>query len=594
MKRSSSDSILYDENNNKKQKLSTTTNKSCLENLANELIYEIFDYLDINDIYFGFFYLNNRFQNLYLNSNNAFQLNLSNISKEDFEYYHKNVLEPNKNRIKILYLTNPFTIDLIFSPPRLISTYNQIEKLIFDNIHSKYLINILKHLICLPKLHSLTLSSIDYIENPSILFIQICRLTKLKSCQLTYRTKETKLIDFNQCQQSSIENFIINGNFPYESLEKFLVCFPKLHSLSINRLVRLNYLTEKDFNPIELKNLKSISFELHSIYFELLKALFKNFFQSIEILTISIYNDNGSNFFDGEQWEELISTSIPKLRIFDFQHHYSGAMDHFLYACHSGDFRSEFWTNKQCFFHNQVNNALKCGDALFFTINPYRRKTHEFYWEHDYMTRSNIQEDSFRSVKQISIHGTETYMGRSVYFPNVNELTIHDYGSISTSLNKILPLHQLNKLIINSKKFRFKDILNLINVTSNLKTFKWYYHSIDEDQLKLIEQSDIYQCVLNNNKIENFEIIHYCCSLKEILFFSQLFSKLKTFQIEIINKEFISIMRYLLLKMSHLVFLCIKELPKTYSNKLNILIKSDNLLEHYFIKFINRDLYLWY
>ncbi|CAF1490418.1 unnamed protein product, partial [Adineta steineri] len=171
MKRSSSDSILYDENNNKKQKLSTTTNRSCLENLANELIYEIFDYLDINDIYFGFFYLNNRFQNLYLNSNNAFQLNLSNISKEDFEYYHKNVLEPNKNRIKILYLTNPFTIDLIFSPPRLISTYNQIEKLIFDNIHSKYLINILKHLICLPKLHSLTLSSIDYIENPSILFI---------------------------------------------------------------------------------------------------------------------------------------------------------------------------------------------------------------------------------------------------------------------------------------------------------------------------------------------------------------------------------------------------------------------------------------
>ncbi|CAF4187838.1 unnamed protein product, partial [Adineta steineri] len=52
-------------------------------------------------------------------------------------------------------------------------------------------------------------------------------------------------------------------------------------------------------------------------------------------------------------------------------------------------------------------------------------------------------------------------------------------------------------------------------------------------------------------------------------------------------------MQYLLLKMSHLVFLCIKDLPKTYLNKLNILIKSDNLLEHYFIKFINRDLYLW-
>ncbi|CAF0821765.1 unnamed protein product [Adineta steineri] len=104
-------------------------------------------------------------------------------------------------------------------------------------------------------------------------------------------------------------------------------------------------------------------------------------------------------------------------------------------------------------------------------------------------------------------------MDRSVYFPNVSKLTIHDCGSISTSLNKILPLTQSNKLIINSKKFRFKDILNLINITSNLKTFKWYY-----------------QFVLNKNKIENLEIIQCCCSLKEILFFSQLFSKLKTFQ----------------------------------------------------------------
>ncbi|CAF1493302.1 unnamed protein product [Adineta steineri] len=121
--------------------------------------------------------------------------------------------------------------------------------------------------------------------------------------------------------------------------------------------------------------------------------------------------------------------------------------------------------------------------------------------------------DSFKSVKQISIHGIHTYMDPCAHFPNVNKLTIHDCGSISTSLNKILPLTQLNKLIINSKKFRSKDILNLINFTSNLKTFKWYYQS-----------------VLNKNKVENLEIIHCCCSLKEILFFSQLFSKLKTFQ----------------------------------------------------------------
>ncbi|CAF1000976.1 unnamed protein product [Adineta steineri] len=149
-----------------------------------------------------------------------------------------------------------------------------------------------------------------------------------------------------------------------------------------------------------------------------------------------------------EQWEGFISSTIPNIRIFDFQYHYSGVMENFIRACYSGRSGSKFWTNKLWFFHNQRNDRRKADDGLFFSTNPYRRKTHEFYWEHDYNTRSYIEKDSFKSVKQISIHGTQTYMDRCVYFPNVNELTIHDCGSVSTSLNKILPLSQLNKLNI--------------------------------------------------------------------------------------------------------------------------------------------------
>ncbi|CAF5178061.1 unnamed protein product, partial [Rotaria magnacalcarata] len=36
-----------------------------------------------------------------------------------------------------------------------------------------------------------------------------------------------------------------------------------------------------------------------------------------------------------------------------------------------------------------------------------------------------------------------------------------------------------------------------------------------------------------------------------------------------------------------------QNLSKTYSQKLNILIKAENLLDDYFIKFVDRDLYLW-
>ncbi|CAF3781435.1 unnamed protein product [Rotaria sp. Silwood1] len=90
------------------------------KNMSNEILYEIFEYLEHNDIYHGFFYLNDRFQNLLINLNIPFRINLSTIPKSHVDLYNKNVFQPNKHRINILRLSNPFTIELIFSPPCLL------------------------------------------------------------------------------------------------------------------------------------------------------------------------------------------------------------------------------------------------------------------------------------------------------------------------------------------------------------------------------------------------------------------------------------------------------------------------------------------
>jgi len=138
-------------------------------------VYDIFEYLDINDAYEAFFNLNQRFQNLFINSNLPIQVNVSKISKSKFEHYHKNLILPNKHRINILRLSNPFTVDIVFSPPRILCKFIQLESLILDNISAKYLKNILKHSILLPKLHSLELNLADYIQDPSQIFVSIFR-----------------------------------------------------------------------------------------------------------------------------------------------------------------------------------------------------------------------------------------------------------------------------------------------------------------------------------------------------------------------------------------------------------------------------------
>ncbi|CAF2949277.1 unnamed protein product [Rotaria sp. Silwood2] len=136
----------------------------------------------------------------------------------------------------------------------LILQFIQLETLILDNIDAKYLHNILKHSILLPKLYSLVLTPIDYVQDPSIIFIYIFRLPKLKSCKFTYQTKDNQeplpffLVDL---KRSSIEYHVINSRFPFDSLNDFFFCLPNLRYLSINCLVGSRY---SDIHNYPIKN----------------------------------------------------------------------------------------------------------------------------------------------------------------------------------------------------------------------------------------------------------------------------------------------------------------------------------------------------
>ncbi|CAF4669958.1 unnamed protein product, partial [Rotaria sp. Silwood2] len=226
------------------------------------------------------------------------------------------------------------------------------------------------------------------------------------------------------------------------------------------------------------------------------------------------------------------------------------------------------------------------------------RKDHTFYWQFDHNNNLHSQKTNFKSVKHIYICGKRAINNSVIYFPNVTELTIKNYsrtyyGSILTALNQIIPLKQLNKLIIDCNDFPIKEFMNLINSTPNLCTLKWNFQSIDETKSKLIQQSEIFRSISNTNKIQNLEILN-CCSLEEIYFVVNLFPKLEYLKTGIYRKEIVPITRCILLKMHHLFYLCITDMSKTCLQKLNILIKSENLLDDYFIKFVDHNLYLWW
>ena len=110
------------------------------EHLSNEIIYEIFEYLDIYHTYQAFYNLNQRFHNLFDFSILPININLSFISKSTFYYCYEHIILRNQERILSLFISNIFIYRLLFSLPNFIQQFIRLEKLSLINIESTLLI----------------------------------------------------------------------------------------------------------------------------------------------------------------------------------------------------------------------------------------------------------------------------------------------------------------------------------------------------------------------------------------------------------------------------------------------------------------------
>ncbi|CAF4395162.1 unnamed protein product, partial [Rotaria sp. Silwood2] len=462
--------------------------KFVLVDLANEIFYEIFEYLDMHDIYKEFFNLNKRFENLIINSKFLHQINISIISKIDFENYYINILIPYRHRINLLRLSNPFVAEIIFSPPRLILQFIHLEKLILDKIQMKYLRKMFNYLMDLPKFHSLTISIGDYIESLDLLFFNLFNLLTLKYCKIEYEAKNFECpssIYLTEYNSSPIQYLIINGRFPFKSLNNVLCCLPKLRHLSINALVHCrDYFETQNLSPI---NLKYVALKFDCIRFDKVEKILKDFFHNVQILHLTTKYDEA--YLNAKRWEDLIVSYMPYLRVFDINHQNSMLNNNLTYHDSIKQFNSSFWIKKNWFFTHQHDWAKRLDTGIFYSTDPYRRKDYGFHWEIDEENCSHFQEINLNSVQHVSIYSrqiTNIYLN---YFPNVTQLTIKHYfqtsdDSIITTLNHMIPLVQLKKLTIGSYNFPFEEIIKLLRFTPNLYALKLNLLSMKETNLQ--------------------------------------------------------------------------------------------------------------
>ncbi|CAF0997453.1 unnamed protein product [Adineta steineri] len=334
----------------------STKPHSYFEDLSNEIIYEIFEYFDIQYIYETFSNLNQRFANLIINSNLPIKINISSMSKPNFERYYKDIIIPYRQRIKSLRITNIFAADIILTSQDNISKLTRLETLILTNVSSSYLRN-LQYLIYLPKLSSLTIIRDAYSNTDQAeVYQKIFQLPFLKYFNVLFGRFSTPVVSSLPVatnRYSLIEHLVIKNYIELDTLYVILSYVPQIRHLSIPFLLRSVKRQNITFS-ITLNNLSYICLKLAQLDFHDFELLAKDLFHNLQVLRL--YVSAGITYLDADRWQNLILSHIPNLAIFDFQCIWFGTPEKNMMSTYENlikNFTSSFWIQRQWFFSTQ-------------------------------------------------------------------------------------------------------------------------------------------------------------------------------------------------------------------------------------------------
>lgn len=273
-----------------------------IENLSNELFYEIFDYLNVCDMCEAFSNLNYHFYQLLNSSSLLFKIKLDYTTPDEiYNNISKKIIFCNKHQIfsldlSLLSRTNQFFSSLTFN-----SSLYRLESLAIGKIEPEMLFTILINLADLPRLFSLNLDPYNIFEDLNEVYRLIFNLPKLKYNELMLcgDDRPITLPMATNKQSSTIEHLIIDHSCTF----KKLVCLVSYTP----RLSRLNFLhVDYDdsnigvFLLMTLSNLTHLFMTVYYLMFDQLKMFIKNINSTLKVLHIRTESED-INYLDATQ-----------------------------------------------------------------------------------------------------------------------------------------------------------------------------------------------------------------------------------------------------------------------------------------------------
>ncbi|CAF1491711.1 unnamed protein product [Rotaria sordida] len=566
---------------------------NCLENLSNELFYEIFDYLDGCDLFKAFSNLNIRFEALLTSLFLLLKIDLRFHPEVIRRYRSTCIVVPNKHRIISLSLTNFYLYNSTFTRFNIDSSFSRLESLVLDNMKSNELIPLLINLISLPRLFSLTIYYDDDLKDLSNIYQIIFNLPMLNYYKLSFSSLES-FIPISRAtndQFSSIKYLVIDHCCTLDELINIISYTPQLCRLTCEEV------NESTKNIV--KDTLNTIFSLTHIFiakcyaqFDELETFLTNVSPQLEVLCINTFKD--VNYLDANRWEQIISQYLLYLNTFEFQYEEFIDEDFKASVYHEliNHFNSSFWIERKWFFTISIKTDSWDDNIIAYSIVSYRQTRDNFEKEkknnHQFIGEiyENVIQHNVISNKHVSI------------ILNVTDLSHTDSDELFIDMiSPILAMIPITCLNITLNEIFIGTLIDLMKCLSNLDSLFISTLSMIQPRCLSIEEIKIFRLLSNTNKITkvNLEKMN---DLEEVQFLVDLCPRMKYFEIDCTNgicPE--KVLRFILMKNSkyirNLCVLCLKISPMNMNiiDKLKNIIDIEQLCQTYTIEQIDSRIY---
>lgn len=510
-----------------------------IENLSNEIFYEIFEYLDAFKLYKAFSHLNIRFENLLHYSSFLLKFIDDTKSTPQFKRRCKHFIIPNRNRLYSLYFNRQLFIDIFFTLCTADSSFKRLESLVINKIESHQCQELLPKLINLPCLFSLSVQLDDDRVQAIDIYQLIFRLPFLKYNHLAIKNSTERSIlksSMENAQSSLIEHLNIEHYITVNRLMSLLSYIPQLRRLTCEQLFPSNENHGREILPT-LSNLTHISIQMCNLTFNQFERFIVKISSQIQVLHVHISKNLA--YLDANLWEQLIVQHLPQLKKFNFE--YRGALNGcFLNQSNRPQinrFISSFWIERRWMFELNID-----ANGISYSIHPYKPTWFDFY------ERKETDENFIR--------------------PNV---TTHFSGEWNQSsidiINPIFSLIQITYLNIDCSQINLLTFIKLLHHLPNIDALRLSFGSSLLSTSLYAKRSGIIHTISNKTHIIKVSI-NKMTDIGEIQLVIDLCPRMKYLEIDNINEmDLILLLRFIL---TQKIKNCIRYLDTLYLHGRNL------------------------